>query len=205
MNEKQYKLMINVAAEAWRWAIGSLNSPMYDETQKEMPAHAGDLIIQNVTVEDEILTKAKGRHVFDIDISDAHMDALRVIMSEEWPYADDRNLSPVFEAMIEEYLTRENGRLGSIIDGKYIVRSRNIKMTPINNDKEKGMDINEIREARAELEDKIQVFVAGLVNDFRDRTGISPSGIGIKLSEATIIGDREPRYVVAGVSVDLKL
>jgi len=144
----------------------------------------------------------------NINISDAHMDALRVIMSENWPYADDRNLSPVFEAMIEEYLSRDDGRLGRIVDGEYVVRSRNIQMIPIKNekdDKEKGMDINEIRKARAELENQITRPIVELVNDFREKTGLSPEGISIIFVETTTVGDREPRYEVAGARVDLRL
>lgn len=55
----------------------------------------------------------------EIEISDGHMDALRIIMSEAYPYADERNLGPVFEEFIEDYLLRENGRLGYVVEGKW--------------------------------------------------------------------------------------
>jgi len=54
-----------------------------------------------------------------IEMTVAHLEALAVIMSEYYPYADDRDLGVVFEEMIEEYLVRENGRLGRIVDGEY--------------------------------------------------------------------------------------
>lgn len=54
-----------------------------------------------------------------VEMTVAHLEALAVIMSEYYPYADDRDLGVVFEEMIEEYLARENGRLGRIVDGEY--------------------------------------------------------------------------------------
>ena len=56
-----------------------------------------------------------------INISTAHAEALAVIMSEAYPYADNRNLSPIFEVWIEDYLLREGGRLGRIVNGEYRV------------------------------------------------------------------------------------
>ncbi len=57
---------------------------------------------------------------FKISLSQGHYDALTIIMSEECPYADERDLSPVFEQLIEDHLERENGRLGKIVDGKWV-------------------------------------------------------------------------------------
>lgn len=51
---------------------------------------------------------------FEINLDQGYYDALMIIISEEYPYADDRDLSPVFEAFIDEYLLREGGRLGHI-------------------------------------------------------------------------------------------
>jgi len=54
-----------------------------------------------------------------MNIKVCYLEALAVIMSEYYPYADDRDLGIVFEEMIEGYLARENGRLGRIVDGEY--------------------------------------------------------------------------------------
>ena len=48
-------------------------------------------------------------------INVCYLEALAVIMSEYYPYADNRDLGSVFEAMIEERLTEEKGRLLSLI------------------------------------------------------------------------------------------
>ena len=56
----------------------------------------------------------------EIEIGDGHKTALEIIMSEYYPHADGRNLGPLFEIMIEEYLERENGRFGTIVNGKWI-------------------------------------------------------------------------------------
>ena len=52
-------------------------------------------------------------------ISNAHLDALSVIASEVCPYADGRDWGSVFEEFIEDYLLRERGRLGRVVNGKY--------------------------------------------------------------------------------------
>ncbi len=54
-----------------------------------------------------------------IFISDSHKQALAVLMSEYYPYADSRDLGRVFEVMIEEKLEEEKGVFGIIEDGKY--------------------------------------------------------------------------------------
>ena len=54
-----------------------------------------------------------------LEISEAHKLALQVIMSEAYPFADDRNIGPVLEEFIEDYLLREDGRLGRIVNGQY--------------------------------------------------------------------------------------
>ena len=54
-----------------------------------------------------------------MEITVAHLEALAVIMSEYYPYVDDRDLGVVFEEMIVERLIEENGRLGRIVDGEY--------------------------------------------------------------------------------------
>lgn len=50
-----------------------------------------------------------------IEISKAHRMALSVIRQD----MAKRNNSVVIEEMIEDYLLRENGRLGKIINNKY--------------------------------------------------------------------------------------
>jgi hypothetical protein len=57
--------------------------------------------------------------LLELTISDAHWDALAVICSDAYPFADQRNLGLVLEIFIEEYLAREAGRLGRIIKGEY--------------------------------------------------------------------------------------
>jgi hypothetical protein len=56
---------------------------------------------------------------FTISLDSGHYDALMVIISEAYPFADDRNLGPVFEEWIEDYLCRENGRLGMVVNGEW--------------------------------------------------------------------------------------
>lgn len=48
-----------------------------------------------------------------------YLEALDVIISEAYPYADKRDLGVVFEEFIGEYLAREGGRLGRIDDNEY--------------------------------------------------------------------------------------
>jgi hypothetical protein len=60
-----------------------------------------------------------GEREFKITLSEGHYDALMIIISEAFPYADDRDLSPVFSEMIDQYLIRERGRLGYVRDGKW--------------------------------------------------------------------------------------
>jgi len=59
------------------------------------------------------------KKIIQVAISEAHLKALEVIMSEYYPYADDRDLGVVFEAFIEERLAEEKGRLGRIEDNEY--------------------------------------------------------------------------------------
>ncbi len=55
----------------------------------------------------------------EVTMSESHLTAMSVISSEAYPYADDRDWGPVFEEFIEDYLLRENGRLGRIVHGEY--------------------------------------------------------------------------------------
>lgn len=67
------------------------------------------------------------------------------------------------------------------------------------------MDIEQIRTARRELEDTIRAAAAAAVDEFRGKTGLSPTGIDIRLVEVTKIEDREKRYMVGEVRADVPL
>ena len=56
----------------------------------------------------------------ELEISDGHQNALEIILSEYYPHADGCNLGPVFEAMIEAFLEAEDGRLGIVVNGKWV-------------------------------------------------------------------------------------
>ena len=56
---------------------------------------------------------------FTIKLSKGHYDALMIIISDAYPYADDRDFSPVFAEFIDEYLARESGRLGFVKNGEW--------------------------------------------------------------------------------------
>ena len=53
-----------------------------------------------------------------ITLSDAHADALAVIMADGYSDAGG-DVGKVFEQMIMEYLLREGGSLGKIVHGEY--------------------------------------------------------------------------------------
>lgn len=57
--------------------------------------------------------------VSNFKISKAHAVALKRIQETD-DYYKKFNISKLFEDWIEDYLLRENGKLGKIINGKYI-------------------------------------------------------------------------------------
>lgn len=56
-------------------------------------------------------------HKEEIILGYAHKTALDVIRND---YYQGESTSEIFSQMIEDYLARENGRLGSILRGVYI-------------------------------------------------------------------------------------
>lgn len=61
------------------------------------------------------------REIIMVCIGDAHRKALDVIRQDAYEYKPDEE---IFEMMIEEYLLRENGRLGIIKDYIYIEKAK---------------------------------------------------------------------------------
>lgn len=64
----------------------------------------------------------------------------------------------------------------------------------INGDK---MDIEQIRVERRKMENTISDAASAAMQEFHSKTGLSPDRVNITLSEATTIGERERRYIVA--------
>lgn len=68
------------------------------------------------------------------------------------------------------------------------------------------MDIDNLREKRQSLELDIAEYVSMLVEKFKSETGVCPYNITIKmLTDATITGDRERRYIVSGCDVHIEI
>lgn len=63
-------------------------------------------------------------------MKDEYLKAVRAINEDYYNYD---NLLQVIEALIEEYLLKEGGRLGKIVDGKYEepLRSRHDSRSPM--------------------------------------------------------------------------
>ncbi len=56
--------------------------------------------------------------MFTLQISDEHKQALDVIVSQDKHYKKI-GFSRTVEELIEDYLVRENGKLGEVINGRY--------------------------------------------------------------------------------------
>lgn len=55
----------------------------------------------------------------DLNISEGHKTAVRIIIDQIYPYADDRNMEPIIEQLITDRLEQEAGRLGKVVNGKW--------------------------------------------------------------------------------------
>lgn len=71
--------------------------------------------------------------------------------------------------------------------------------------KEKTTDIEQVRVARREMEDSIQAAVVEAMMEFQAKTGMCPHSIYVDLVDVTPIGEREKRFAVGGVHVDVPL
>jgi hypothetical protein len=67
------------------------------------------------------------------------------------------------------------------------------------------MDIGELRGARKNLEISIVATVGGLVEKFREETGLSPYAIDIRMEELMQIGLEEKRFIVTEATVTIKI
>ena len=67
------------------------------------------------------------------------------------------------------------------------------------------MNIEQVRVARREMEDAIRAAVFEAMKVFRDKTGMCPNSIYVRLVDVTTIGERERRLVVGEVNVDVQL
>lgn len=67
------------------------------------------------------------------------------------------------------------------------------------------MDIEQIRAARREMEDAIHRAAHEAMTTFHAKTGMCPQSIDIQLVDVTTFGEREKRYVVGNVRVDVPL
>jgi hypothetical protein len=69
----------------------------------------------------------------------------------------------------------------------------------------KPIAVQQLREARADLERRIETALAKLLTDFTDATGLTPRDIHVRLVPVQHIAEPNPRYVLDGVRVTLDL
>jgi len=67
------------------------------------------------------------------------------------------------------------------------------------------MEIEQVRAAKREMEADIWNAVEKSIATFREKTGISPSGIDIRFIATQTIGEREPHLMVGAVHADVHL
>ena len=67
------------------------------------------------------------------------------------------------------------------------------------------MDIKQMREAKIEMENSIQVAVIDAMRVFYAKTGVHPEAIHVHLVDVTQIADREKRYMVGDVHAEVRL
>jgi hypothetical protein len=67
------------------------------------------------------------------------------------------------------------------------------------------MDINALRQHRADLENSLRNSISEQIDAFRDKTGFSPQRISVDMAKIDVIGDTEPRYCVVQVDVDIQV
>lgn len=67
------------------------------------------------------------------------------------------------------------------------------------------MNIKEIRAARSNMENSIYGATVAAMEAFRAKTGVSPIGIRIHMTEITRVNDIEKRYIVGEVKADVQL
>lgn len=67
------------------------------------------------------------------------------------------------------------------------------------------LTVKQLQEKKRDLEADIVDCVDRLMEEFKAKTGCSPSGIYIKLENVTGLAMEPPQFVVAGCSVDINL
>ena len=67
------------------------------------------------------------------------------------------------------------------------------------------MDIQELRRLRRELERTLEKSIWEAVEQFKQATGLCPTGINISFVGLNTIGKQEKEYVLKGVSVDIEI
>ena len=67
------------------------------------------------------------------------------------------------------------------------------------------MNVKELRKAKRELEGHISAQVAILVEQFKVRTGLSPSRIYVTMVDHTQMGDDEPVLSVGGTTIEVEI
>jgi hypothetical protein len=65
------------------------------------------------------------------------------------------------------------------------------------------MFADELVGALSDMREKIQRDIDTHVKEFKQRTGLTPSGIHIAMLEITMMGDRIRQHTVGRVSIDL--
>lgn len=70
---------------------------------------------------------------------------------------------------------------------------------------EDKMDVEQLRNERSQMEERIRDFVTKEFSVFRSRTGFSPSSISVDLGRLDRIGQKEAEFVVTSVRVEIPL
>ena len=67
------------------------------------------------------------------------------------------------------------------------------------------MDIKELKQKKHSLEQDMRGIIAERLSDFREATGISPSGVSVYVVCVQTVGQAELTYIVDTVKVDIRL
>jgi hypothetical protein len=67
------------------------------------------------------------------------------------------------------------------------------------------MDIEQVRQARREMEDTIQAAVLEAIRVFHEKTDMCPQSIDVPLVNVTTMGERGLRFAVGEVRADVPL
>jgi len=67
------------------------------------------------------------------------------------------------------------------------------------------MNIEELKDLKAQLESDLHTAVSKLLEQFEKDTGLTPSSVDVQMVEVTSLEDRERRYMPSWVRCDISI